>query len=48
MKNSTKSKKFKMDYLQKITLSPIEKYVLFNRFPWKMLIHVLLLVFTTY
>lgn len=48
MKKSSSPTRFKMDYIQKVTLSPIEKYVMFNRFPWKMLIHVLLLVFTTY
>lgn len=44
----TVPRKFKMDFVQKVTLSPIEKYVLYNRFPWKLVVHVLLLVFTTY
>jgi len=32
---------------EKIELSPIEKYMKFNRFPWKLVIHIALLVFTT-
>lgn len=64
--NSQKQKKksiqkHKMDFLEKITLSPIEKYTRFSifalefldfkfildRFPWKLLVHLLLLIFTT-
>jgi len=32
---------------EKIELSPIEKYQKFNKFPWKLVIHIALLVFTT-
>jgi len=32
---------------EKIELSPIDKYLKFNRFPWKLVIHMALLVFTT-
>lgn len=37
-----------MDFMEKITLSPIEKYVRFNKFPWKLLVHIGLLIFTTF
>jgi hypothetical protein len=33
--------------IDKITLGPIEKYQKWNRYPWKMLIHLLLVVMTT-
>lgn len=39
---------YKMDFFEKLTLSPFEKYTRFNRFPWKFLFHLLLVVFTTY
>lgn len=39
---------YKMDFIEKLTLSPFEKYTRFNRFPWKFLFHLLLVVFTTY
>ena len=31
----------------KITLSPIEQYVIYGKFPYFMIIHILLLVFNT-
>ncbi|CAK84973.1 unnamed protein product (macronuclear) [Paramecium tetraurelia] len=36
-----------MDYQQKLTLSPLQKYELYNQFPWQMILHTLLIVFTT-
>lgn len=42
-----KNQKYQMDFMEKITLSPIEKYVRFNKFPWKLLVHIGLLIFTT-
>lgn len=37
-----------MDFIEKITLSPFEKYVRFNRFPWKFILHLLLIALCTY
>jgi len=37
-----------MDFVEKVTLSPFEKYVRFNRFPWKFIFHLLLIALTTY
>lgn len=37
-----------MDFVEKVTLSPFEKYVRFNRFPWKFVLHLLLIMLTTY
>lgn len=37
-----------MDFIEKITLSPFEKYVRFNRFPWKFVLHLLLIALCTY
>ena len=42
-----KDTKYRMDFMEKITLSPIEKYIRFNKFPWKLLVHVALLILTT-
>ncbi|KAL4456091.1 hypothetical protein ABPG74_014052 [Tetrahymena malaccensis] len=46
--NNIKSRQYKMSFNEKITLSPFQKYYKFNRFPWKFLIHILLVIFTTY
>ena len=37
-----------MDFVERVTLSPFEKYVRFNRFPWKFVLHLLLIALTTY
>ena len=37
----------KIDFLEKITLSPIEKYKLYNKFPYKFTLHLGLVIFTT-
>jgi hypothetical protein len=37
-----------MDFIEKITLSPFEKYVRFDRFPWKFVLHLLLIGLCTY
>lgn len=33
--------------LDKVTLGPIKKYVKYNRFPWKMLIHIIFVMIVT-
>ena len=45
---SNTSRRYKMDFIEKLTLSPFEKYTRFNRFPWKFFFHIMLIVFTTY
>jgi hypothetical protein len=47
MKEHTESL-IEMDFIEKITLSPFEKYVRFNRFPWKFVLHLLLIALCTY
>jgi hypothetical protein len=37
-----------MDFIEKVTLSPFEKYVRFDRFPWKFVLHLLLIALCTY
>ncbi len=37
-----------MDFIEKITLSPFEKYTRFERFPWKFICHLLLIILCTY
>ena len=37
-----------MDFIERVTLSPFEKYVRFNRFPWKFIFHLLLVILSTY
>jgi hypothetical protein len=37
----------KMPLKDKISLGPIEKYTIYNRFPYKLLIHLILLFLTT-
>ena len=37
-----------MDFIEKVTLSPFEKYVRFGRFPWKFVLHLLLIALCTY
>ena len=36
-----------MPLKDKISLGPIEKYTLYNRFPYKLMLHILLLILTT-
>jgi len=31
----------------KLILGPIDKYILYDRFPWKLMIHLLLILFTS-
>ncbi|CAD8150420.1 unnamed protein product [Paramecium pentaurelia] len=45
--STSEQKSFNMDYQQKLTLSPLQKYELYNQFPWQMILHTLLIVFTT-
>ena len=33
-----------MPLKDKISLGPIEKYTIYNRFPYKMMLHILLLI----
>lgn len=37
-----------MDFIEKITLSPFEKYVRYGFFPWKFVLHLLLIALCTY
>jgi hypothetical protein len=37
-----------MPLLEKLRLDPIGKYEKHNRFPWKLVVHVVLAVLTTY
>ena len=37
----------KMPLKDKISLGPIEKYTLYNRFPYKLLLHISLLILTS-
>ncbi|MFO0118467.1 MAG: hypothetical protein ACK521_12930 [bacterium] len=37
-----------MPIKDKILLGPIEKYRKYNRFPWKFLFHIIMLVMTTF
>eukprot|EP01017_Pseudomicrothorax_dubius_P034457 TRINITY_DN4725_c0_g1_i3.p1 TRINITY_DN4725_c0_g1~~TRINITY_DN4725_c0_g1_i3.p1 ORF type:complete len:135 (-),score=40.08 TRINITY_DN4725_c0_g1_i3:60-464(-) len=37
----------KMQLKDKIMLDPLEKYVKYNKFPWKLVINLLLIIFTT-
>lgn len=39
---------YKMDFIERITLSPFEKYTQFGVFPWKFVFHLLLVVLCTY
>lgn len=43
-----KEPKVKMDFIERITLSPFEKYTQFGIFPWKFIFHLLLVVLCTY
>lgn len=43
-----KQKGIKMDFIERITLSPFEKYTQFGIFPWKFIFHLLLVVLCTY
>jgi hypothetical protein len=36
-----------MPLLDKITMGPIEKYQKWNRYPWKMVVHIMLIALTT-
>lgn len=38
----------KMDFIERVTLSPFEKYSRFGLFPWKFVIHLLLVFLCTY
>ena len=38
----------KMDFIERITLSPFEKYSRFGLFPWKFVLHLLLVFLCTY
>lgn len=40
-------KGFKMPLKDSLFMSPIDKYKLYGRFPWKMIIHILLVIATT-
>lgn len=49
--NMPKRKKKRYDEMpikDKILLGPIEKYRKYNRFPWKFLFHIIMLVMTTF
>ncbi len=37
-----------MNYIERITLSPFEKYRRFDLFPWKFVIHLILIFLCTY
>ena len=37
----------KMPLKDKISLGPIEKYTLYNRFPYKLSFHITLIIFTS-
>ncbi len=37
----------KMPLKDKISLGPIEKYTLYNRFPYKLSLHITLIIFTS-
>ena len=37
----------KMPLKDKISLGPIEKYTLYNRFPYKLTLHIMLLILTS-
>jgi hypothetical protein len=37
----------KMPLIDKISLNPIEKYIKYDRFPWKMLTHIILVMAVT-
>jgi hypothetical protein len=37
----------RMPLKDKISLGPIEKYTIYNRFPYKLTLHILLLVLTS-
>ena len=41
-------KQLKMDFLERITLSPFEKYSRFGMFPWTFIFHILLVFLCTY
>jgi hypothetical protein len=36
-----------MPLKDKISLGPIEKYTIYNRFPYKLLLHIMLLIMTS-
>ena len=38
----------KLPLIDKITYGPIKKYKVYGRFPWKMLVHVVLVMFVTF
>jgi hypothetical protein len=37
-----------MDFVERITLNPLEKYIRFDKFPWKFVVHLLLIALCTY
>ena len=39
--------KMPIPLIDKVTLGPIKKYVKYNRFPWKMLTHIILVMVLT-
>jgi len=45
--NNIKNEKKDMPIRDNLFLSPIEKYKFYGRFPWKMIIHMLLVILTT-
>ena len=42
------SKIEKIPLIDRITYGPIKKYIAYGRFPWKMLVHVVLVMFVTF
>jgi hypothetical protein len=45
---SEEEKKNMVDYNEAIAMNPIEKYEKLGRFPYKMIVHILLVIFTTF
>jgi hypothetical protein len=42
-----KREEIKIPLKESLFLSPLEKYKLYGRFPWKMIIHIALVIATT-
>jgi hypothetical protein len=47
MNEQKKPDKKRLPLIDKITYGPIKKYKVYNRFPWKMMLHIVLLMVVT-
>lgn len=47
-KTAEKQKKQEIPLVDKILLGPIDKYRKYNRFPWKFLLHIIMIIITTF